>query len=134
MGVHREHADLMKAAREFSLSHWKGTNMKNQHRPPSWTYRKIGIASVENKLGFIAPARDLAVEARASAGVASAAVAAVRINSVWRSMFTRPLKPKGEVRPDDGEGGNSALGCAVGADSRASRSNGKCSRLSRKPS
>ena len=37
---------------------------------------EIGIASVENKLGFIAAERDLAVEARAPAGVASAAVAA----------------------------------------------------------
>ena len=37
---------------------------------------EIGFASVENKLGFIAAERDLAVEARASAGMASAAVAA----------------------------------------------------------
>jgi len=37
---------------------------------------RIEIASVENKLGFIGAERDLAVEARASASVASAAVAA----------------------------------------------------------
>ena len=49
--------------------------MESKHRPPPSTYGKIGIASVENKLGFIAAERDLAVEARASAGMASAAVA-----------------------------------------------------------
>ena len=37
---------------------------------------EIGFASVENKLGFIAAERDLAVEARAPTGVASATVAA----------------------------------------------------------
>ena len=37
---------------------------------------RIGMASVENKLGFVASERDLAVEARASAGMTSAAVAA----------------------------------------------------------
>jgi hypothetical protein len=100
--------------------------MKNQHRPPSWTYGKIGIASVQNKLGFIAAGRDLAVEQeRLPAG---------RINSGWRSMFTRPLKPKGEVRPDDGEGGNFRAWLCGGADSRASRPNGKGSGLSGKPS
>ena len=37
---------------------------------------EIGFASVENKLGFIAAERDLAVEARASSGMANATVAA----------------------------------------------------------
>ena len=37
---------------------------------------RIGFASVENKLGFIDTEGDLTVEAGASAGVASAAVAA----------------------------------------------------------
>jgi len=129
MGVQREHADLISARAIFAIP-LKAINLKKQHRSPSGTsVIKLELPQSNTSVALSPPSAALRSKQRACRrGNRRRCRRSHRQRMAFRC--SRPMKPKGELGPDDGEIGN----LCGGADSHASRPNGRGSHLSGKPS